>query len=119
MAAEHLFAEHGLARRQRPHRPLGVQGVGEGDVDRVDLARPDDRLIAGDAGLDPLAARPFRGAAAIAPGDEHGPAAAHLSQGGEELATGDIGSAEDAPAHRERRRHRVDVRSTALDQVRK
>ncbi len=119
VAAEHLLAEHGLSRREGLHRPLSVQGVGEGDVDRVDLVRPDDRLVAGDAGLDPLGGRPFRGAAAVAPGDEHGAAAAHLGQSREELATGDVGRAEDAPADRAVGGHRTDVRTAALGQIRR
>ena len=62
--AEWFLAEDRLARLERGDRPLGVQTVGQRDVDGLDLRVRDDLLVARDPARDIVLGRP---AAARAP----------------------------------------------------
>ncbi len=95
---DRLFDEHVFAGADCLDRPFGMAGVRRGDIDRVDLAVRQQRLIA----IDDAGAREVLGKArlvGIAGGDGHELAGARMGDAVREGA-GDGARADDAPADR-------------------
>src|SRR5947207_2541591 len=98
--AERLLAQDRLARLERGDRPLGVQAVGQRDVDRLYPEVGDDLLVAEDTASDAVLGGPAPGARLVAACDRDREAVARLAERREEGALGDTCRAEDAPADR-------------------
>ena len=95
---ERFLAEDVLPRPGGPDRPLGVEVVGQGDVDGVDPGVFDELGVTRESAPDAVAARPVPGALRIAGGDPGRLGVPRLADGRDEGPLGDPGAAENAPA---------------------
>jgi hypothetical protein len=114
--AQRLLAEHRPARAQRLDRPLGVQAVGQRQVDRVHPGVVDERLVAPDRPADALGGRVLPGPGQI-PAGHHGRDPVCLPQCGQELLARDAGRAHDSPAKLTRPWHLFTVDRVAASRL--
>ena len=97
---ERLLAQDVLAGPSRGDRPFGVQVVGQRDVDRVDVRVGEERLVGAVGPRDPELGRRPPPRARLARGDREDLAARRTAHPRDDLAKGDVGRREDAPARR-------------------